>query len=145
MADVSPCKDFAAEHRSRTGTELYGSVPEYRGLSLPGIYLRFMLTASQGKLQYHAEQICGIAQSKPEGSCRVNSVQPLYYGALSLPFYPQYSANNCLIPQPDAASTAPRREMQLPGCWRALKKILAGQESTGPTIYTGNGAGGESC
>ena len=40
----------------------------------------FMLTNSQVKLQYHAQQICGIAQSKPEGSCRVNSVQPLYYG-----------------------------------------------------------------
>ncbi|BCR91325.1 uncharacterized protein ACHE_70168S [Aspergillus chevalieri] len=33
----------------------------------------------EGKLQYHARQICGIAQSKPEGSCRVNSVQPLHY------------------------------------------------------------------
>jgi hypothetical protein len=39
-----------------------------------------LLTSPQGKLQYYAEQICGIAQSKPEGSCRVNSVQPLYYG-----------------------------------------------------------------
>ncbi|KAE8313939.1 hypothetical protein BDV41DRAFT_249154 [Aspergillus transmontanensis] len=33
----------------------------------------------EGKLLYHARQICGIAQSKPHGSCRVNSVQPIYY------------------------------------------------------------------
>ncbi|KAJ5291351.1 hypothetical protein N7478_000602 [Penicillium angulare] len=31
------------------------------------------------QLIYHARQICGIAQSRPDGSCRVNSVQPLYY------------------------------------------------------------------
>ncbi|KAF7626328.1 hypothetical protein AFLA_013721 [Aspergillus flavus NRRL3357] len=33
----------------------------------------------EGKLLYYARQICGIAQSKPYGSCRVNSVQPIYY------------------------------------------------------------------
>lgn len=54
-----------------------------------------MLTGSQGKLQYHAQQICGIAQSRPEGSCRVNSVQPLYYGTFLL-FLLCYSATKRL-------------------------------------------------
>ena len=56
----------------------------------------FMLTNSQVKLQYHAQQICGIAQSKPEGSCRVNSVQPLYYGTF-LFFLLCYSATNFFL------------------------------------------------
>lgn len=87
MANVSPLADFAAGHRSFPRTELYGGIPECRGPSpnRASFSFSFMLTGSQGKLQYHAEQICGIAQSEPEGSCRVNSVQPLYYG-MSLPF-----------------------------------------------------------
>ncbi|KAB8272486.1 hypothetical protein BDV30DRAFT_129018 [Aspergillus minisclerotigenes] len=47
---------------------------------------RSAITSSQlelshryGNLLYHARQICGIAQSKPHGSCRVNSIQPNYY------------------------------------------------------------------
>lgn len=59
----------------------------FRSIEVSGIirtwHPMLCLISIQVKLLYHARQICGIAQSKPEGSCRVNSVQPIYYGKFS--------------------------------------------------------------
>lgn len=109
----------------------------FRRIEVRAVFLRFrcILIHVQTKLLYHARQICGIAQSKPDGSCRVNSVQPIYYGLCSCT--PTLLALELTISlsQPGVVLATPMREKRPSGCWKILKMNWAGPLNIGREIF----------